>query len=141
TGTAGGTALQLDPFAGAGRGEIPMAVTHAVWNQIQLNDFRLMRRVHRWPAPRWFRILMVTSTRLGDGWIWYALAVMLLLFGGPQRFLAVASATSAGVAGIFVFRALKSLSRRRSPCEFEPHCWASILPPDKYSFPSGHTIS
>jgi len=118
-----------------------MAVTHQVWNQIQLNDLRLMRRVHRWRAPRWFRILMILSTRLGDGWVWYALTAILLLFGGPLRFLAIAAGASAGVVGILLFRALKSISRRKRPCEIEPHCWASILPPDKYSFPSGHTIS
>ncbi len=24
---------------------------------------------------------------------------------------------------------------------FEPHCWATLLPPDQFSFPSGHTIT
>ena len=23
----------------------------------------------------------------------------------------------------------------------EPHCWADLLPPDQFSFPSGHTIT
>jgi undecaprenyl-diphosphatase len=23
----------------------------------------------------------------------------------------------------------------------EPHCWAKLLPPDQFSFPSGHTIT
>jgi undecaprenyl-diphosphatase len=23
----------------------------------------------------------------------------------------------------------------------EPHCWAHLLPPDQFSFPSGHTIT
>jgi len=40
-----------------------------------------------------------------------------------------------------LFRALKHTSRRKRPCEIEPHCWASILPPDRYSFPSGHSIT
>ncbi len=29
----------------------------------------------------------------------------------------------------------------RRPCAFEPHCWAQLLPPDQFSFPSGHTIT
>jgi len=36
-----------------------MTVTKAVWNQIQSNDHRLMRRLHRWRAPWWFRMLMI----------------------------------------------------------------------------------
>jgi undecaprenyl-diphosphatase len=118
-----------------------MTVRKAVWNQIESNDHRLMRRVHRWRAPRWFRILMITMTRGGDGWLWYAIGIILVFFGGDQRFLAIGAGASAAVAGIFIFRALKHSSRRRRPCEIEPHCWASILPPDKYSFPSGHSIT
>jgi undecaprenyl-diphosphatase len=118
-----------------------MTVTKAVWHQIQSNDHRLMRRVHRWRAPRWFRIVMISATRGGDGWLWYALGIIILLYGGPHRFAAIGAGTSAAAAGIFLFRTLKHASRRQRPCEIEPHCWASILPPDKYSFPSGHSIT
>ncbi len=118
-----------------------MTVAKAVWNQIQSNDYRLMHRVHRWRAPRWFRVLMILATRGGDGWLWYAFGLILLLCGGGQRFAAIGAAGSSAVAGILIFRALKRTSRRKRPCEIEPHCWASILPPDKYSFPSGHAIT
>jgi undecaprenyl-diphosphatase len=118
-----------------------MTVAKAVWHQIQSNDYRLMRRVHRWRAPRWFRIVMIVATRGGDGWLWYAFGLILLLGGGEHRFAAIGAAASSAVAGILIFRALKHTSRRKRPCEIEPHCWASILPPDKYSFPSGHAIT
>ncbi len=118
-----------------------MTVRRAVWNQIESNDHRLMRRVHRWKAPRWFRILMILATRGGDGWLWYALGGILVFYGGGHRFEAIGAAGSAAVLGIFVFRVLKNTSRRQRPCEIEPHCWSSILPPDKYSFPSGHSIT
>ena len=118
-----------------------MTVGKAVWTQIESNDFRLMRRIHRWRAPRWFRILMIVSTRGGDGWLWYALALILLVYGGENRFAAVGAGASAAFAAFLIFRALKRTSRRKRPCEIEPHCWAAILPPDKYSFPSGHSIT
>jgi undecaprenyl-diphosphatase len=118
-----------------------MTVGKTVWNQIQSNDHRLMRRVHRWRAPRWFRILTIFATRSGDGWLWYALAVILMIYGGDHRWQAIGSGTLAAAVGIFLFRTLKHASRRKRPCEIEPHCWASILPPDKYSFPSGHSIT
>lgn len=118
-----------------------MTVAKVVWEQIQSNDHRLMRRVHRWRAPRWFRIAMIVATRGGDGWLWYAFGVILLLAGGEHRFAAIGAAATSAVAAIFTFRALKHTSRRQRPCEIEPHCWASILPPDKYSFPSGHAIT
>jgi undecaprenyl-diphosphatase len=118
-----------------------MALTKTVWGHIQNRDHRVMRRVNRWKAPRWIRYWMIAATRIGDGWLWYALGIMLLLFGGPNRFAAVGAAGSAAIAGIFVFKALKKISRRQRPCQLEPHCWSRILPPDQFSFPSGHTMT
>src|SRR4029079_17415842 len=36
---------------------------------------------------------------------------------------------------------LKRACNRKRPCALEPHCWATLLPPDQFSFPSGHTIT
>ena len=118
-----------------------MAVARSLWTRIERRDHRVMQRMNRWRAPRWVRIWTITVTRLGDGWIWYALGFLLLGFGGPQRFAAVSAAGAAAVFGIFVFKALKHLSQRQRPCQIEPHCWSRILPPDKFSFPSGHTMT
>jgi undecaprenyl-diphosphatase len=118
-----------------------MAVARNLWGFIERRDQRLMRRMNRWRAPRWIRIWMIAATRLGDGWIWYGLGIMLFFYGGPRRFPAVCAAGSAAVVGIFVFMALKRLSQRPRPCQIEPHCWSKVLPPDKFSFPSGHTMT
>jgi undecaprenyl-diphosphatase len=118
-----------------------MTVARTLWGFIQRRDHRLMRRMNRWRAPRWVRYWMIAATRMGDGWLWYGLGAMLLLFGGAQRFPAVGAAGSAGIVGVFIFKALKRLSQRPRPCQFEPHCWSTVLPPDKFSFPSGHTMT
>ena len=108
---------------------------------IATRDHRLMRKVHRWSAPRWVRLWMICATRGGDGWLWYALFAALVVSGAPRALLAVfASALSAGV-GIVVYLYLKPLANRKRPCQVEPHCWATLLPPDQFSFPSGHTIT
>jgi undecaprenyl-diphosphatase len=62
-------------------------------------------------------------------------------YGGPERFHALLAATLAIAAGIALFITLKHAFRRERPCEIEPHCWADLLPPDQFSFPSGHTIT
>ncbi len=110
-------------------------------NYITHGDHKLMRRVNRWPAPRWVRLWMLYATRAGDGWLWYGMGIVILFFGGPERFVAVGSAMVTAGVGIAIFRALKKLTGRRRPCMFEPHCWATLLPPDQFSFPSGHTIT
>jgi undecaprenyl-diphosphatase len=100
-----------------------------------------MRRVHRWRAPRWVRLWMICSTRLGDGWLWYSLAFVLAAFGGFKGQRALCSAAPAAGVGILLFLLLKRLSGRKRPCALERHCWAALPPPDQFSFPSGHSIT
>lgn len=100
-----------------------------------------MRRVHHWHAPRWVRLWMICATRGGDGWLWYGLGLLVLLFGGPDRFAAVGAAGLAAGTGIALFLWLKRATGRKRPCMIEPHCWAKLMPPDQFSFPSGHSIT
>lgn len=118
-----------------------MTVTRHVWGFIEGHDLHLMRKVNRWRPPRWIRYWMIMATRAGDGWLWYALGIFLLLAGGPQRFTAVGAPGAASLAGILLFKWLKGLSRRPRPCQIEPHCWSRVLPPDQFSFPSDHTMT
>ncbi len=118
-----------------------MTVARTVWNYIENRDHRVMHRMNQWKAPRWIRFWMLAATRMGDGWLWYCLAAMVLVAGGASRFAAVGASMCAALAGVAVFKALKTLSRRQRPCQLEPHCWAKILPPDQFSFPSGHTMT
>lgn len=115
--------------------------TVSVLTFIAHRDHNLMRRIHRWPAPRWVRLWMLCATRGGDGWLWYGMGLVILLFGGEPRFAAVAAAALAAGLGIALFLRLKKLTGRKRPCTLEPHCWATLLPPDQFSFPSGHTIT
>jgi undecaprenyl-diphosphatase len=87
------------------------------------------------------RAWMLCATRGGDGWLWYTMGAVILLAGGPQRFHAVATGALAAALGVTLFLRIKKFTARRRPCTFEPHCWATLLPPDQFSFPSGHTIT
>ena len=58
-----------------------------------------------------------------------------------KRLLAVLAAVISVGLGVLLFLRLKRAFGRRRPCAMEPHCWATLLPPDQFSFPSGHTIT
>ena len=116
-------------------------IAHTVMEFIEVRDHQLMRRVHRWRAPRWIRLWMICATRGGDGWLWYLLGAALLLFGGATGAWTVVRSTSGAAAGIALFLWMKRAAGRKRPCSLEPHCWAQLLPPDQFSFPSGHTIT
>ena len=108
---------------------------------ITSGDRRVMLRVNRWRAPRWIRKWMVVASRGGDGWLWGAVGLLLLFFGGERRFQALEGGFVATGAGQLTFLILKRLIGRERPCALETHCWANLLPPDRFSFPSGHTIT
>ena len=100
-----------------------------------------MRLANNWAAPRWIRAYAVSATRVGDGWLWYAMGLAILLFGGETRFSAVGAAGTAAILSILLFIVLKRFTGRKRPCHIEPLCWATLLPPDQFSFPSGHTMT
>ncbi len=108
---------------------------------IAAGDRKLMLQLNRWHAPRWIRAWMRAASRAGDGWLWIALGLILLLFGGTRRFDALEAGFLSVAAGLAVFLTLKRVTGRERPCAIETHCWSSLLPPDRFSFPSGHTIT
>jgi undecaprenyl-diphosphatase len=109
--------------------------------RIAAGDRRLMLRLNRWQAPCWVRHWMMIATRAGDGWLWGTIGVILLLWGGPHRFDALAAGLAAVAVSQLTFRVLKRIIGRERPCASEPHAWSMLLPPDRFSFPSGHSIT
>jgi undecaprenyl-diphosphatase len=108
---------------------------------ITAGDRKVMLRVNQWTPPLWVRRWMVTASRAGDGWGWVLVGLAVLLFGGTRRAGALETGLLAVGAGQIIFFVVKRLTGRERPCAIEPHCWAKLLPPDRFSFPSGHTIT
>jgi len=104
-------------------------------------DHFLMHRLNRWRPPRWIRVWMLAASRAGDGWLWWCCGFAVLVSRDALRLQAIGAGSLAVLTGIFSFKALKRAVGRRRPCALEPHCWASLLPPDQFSFPSGHSIT
>jgi undecaprenyl-diphosphatase len=65
----------------------------------------------------------------------------LLIFGGPGRFLAVGASVVSAALSLGLFLKIKKLINRRRPCEIAQCSWSTLLPPDQFSFPSGHTMT
>jgi undecaprenyl-diphosphatase len=100
-------------------------------NLITRSDYSVMRRANNWVAPRWVRAYVISSTRVGDGWLWYATGLAILLFGGEHRFEALGAAGISATLSVLLFLCLKRLAGRSRPCQIEP----------QFSFPSGHTMT
>ena len=79
--------------------------------------------------------------RMGNGWLYLPLAVLLPMLKGWQswRFLLAAS-LSVIVAHSF-YPIIKSRLARLRPCDFDPTLSSSIKALDRYSCPSGHCMT
>jgi undecaprenyl-diphosphatase len=112
-----------------------------MFRTISAGDRKIMHRVNRWTPPLWVRRWMVWASRAGDGWGWVLLGVGIVLLGGDRRFAALMAGLLSVGSGQIIFNILKRVTGRARPCATETNCWATLLPPDRFSFPSGHTIT
>lgn len=118
---------------------------NALLTLVNESDFRVNHRLVGWHPPRWFRLWMITATRLGDGWLWLLTGILLLAAGGRGLDVLGAAALAAAVAnGLLV--PLKRRFRRPRPSEIVPNPYfATAYRPqfrgDAFSFPSGHSLN
>ena len=103
---------------------------------ITKGDHNVMRRANNWEAPHWVRLYVISSTRGGDGWLWYAMGIAILFFGGETRFQALGAAGMLAALSVLLFGWMKRLTGRRRPCQIEPHCWRRCPPDHSPSLPA-----
>jgi undecaprenyl-diphosphatase len=113
---------------------------NALLAYVGTSDLRVAGRVRGWSPPRWFCRTMIAATRFGDGWGWAALAPVLAAAGAEAR-AALRAGLAAAAVSIVAFTVLKHVFQRPRPCEVEPHPLFRVRPPDRFSFPSGHTMA
>jgi undecaprenyl-diphosphatase len=103
-------------------------------------EYRVCRELNRAASQPWVRGTMQAASRLGDGLLWYALlGVMPLMFGVAAIRPALVMMLT-GVAGLLIYRRLKSTLVRERPFIRHPGITRAMAPLDRYSFPSGHTL-
>lgn len=103
-------------------------------------ELELCRRATRWQERRavlgFFRIV----SRLGDGPIWLALAVLMPAALGVAALPTVARFAVVGMVAAVLVRALKRWTVRPRPFASGLGISAGAAPLDPWSFPSGHTL-
>lgn len=118
-----------------------MSVLQRILKSIAQRDQRVMTRVVDWHPPRWFRVWMLSSTRAGDGWLWAGLAPLIFLSGDEYRYQVLAAVSVALTVGIATYSVIKRVAVRRRPMIHEKISWVNLIPPDRFSFPSGHSLT
>ncbi len=101
----------------------------------------MMRRVFQLRRIHWLTWLMKTATRLGDWPLWVVTGLSLLATGERRCQLTALAAAAAVGASVLLFTGIKHLVGRPRPFESWQGLTSLVPAPDKFSFPSGHTMT
>jgi undecaprenyl-diphosphatase len=112
-----------------------IATAFARFDQAELRFCRYLNRSSGLPTPRAF---FHAVSRLGDGWLWYALIVFMALLPGGA--FASAHLALTGGIGVLAYKLIKRHAVRERPFITHPAINCRAAPLDRYSFPSGHTL-
>ncbi len=103
-------------------------------------EYALCRRLNRGAAFAVPRRIFQIASRLGDGVIWYAVIVALPLLYGHAALRPAAVMALTGLAGLLLYKLLKHTLVRERPFMTHANIDRAMVPLDRYSFPSGHTL-
>jgi undecaprenyl-diphosphatase len=111
----------------------------AVEVQLVIRAVAFARRLHLCGVAR-------TATRLGNGWIYPLVSLLLLLFGesagNTERSLRILGTSAVSLALAFtVYPSAKRFLARTRPCDYAPLLVRTPEPLDRYSCPSGHAMT
>ncbi|MBB4198126.1 undecaprenyl-diphosphatase [Rhodoblastus sphagnicola] len=108
---------------------------------LQAADLFAVDRVARTARPPLLKALAIGITRLGNGWIYPLLLVILLAAWGTSclKIVVCAALSAAVLHGIYPI--MKRAFRRRRPFEVAPELPSLLATLDSHSFPSGHTMT
>jgi undecaprenyl-diphosphatase len=86
------------------------------------------------------RTFFAIISRLGNGVFWYVLILLLPILHGQQGIVPAIRMAAVGVAGVSIYKILKSRLVRERPYISLAGVVPGTPPLDRYSFPSGHTL-
>jgi undecaprenyl-diphosphatase len=103
-------------------------------------DQSLSIRFNHVSQIRWLCRMLRVVSRLGDGVLWYALMLSLLLRFGTAALQPVLHMLLTGIACTTIYKWLKVKTSRSRPFQVNSDIVCQTTPLDKFSFPSGHTL-
>jgi undecaprenyl-diphosphatase len=119
-------------------------------DSVQVRVWRL-DRLDAWEAALMRPLLLKARSRargvalavnhLGNGWLFAAVGLAALLFGGASGWRFARLVTTALVVAFSVYLVLKRFIARVRPCHADPTLDARVRPLDLYSCPSGHAMT
>ncbi|MGD8353932.1 MAG: phosphatase PAP2 family protein [Pseudomonadota bacterium] len=104
-------------------------------------EARLLRRVSGLWDLKALNYFFIVFTKLGDWPLYIVLAAGLLITRGRTAIPALAAGGLSISMSVATFVLVKNLAHRSRPFEKHPDLSFLLAPPDRFSFPSGHTMT
>lgn len=107
----------------------------------QLNEFDtwLFSRIFAWHGKSVIDKSMILISRSGDGLVYGAIGLLWLLCAGFQALPFLLAASAGYATELAVYGLTKKKVQRKRPFDQIGDIEYLLAPPDKFSFPSGHT--
>ena len=117
--------------------------SHPLWLERELwiaRERAIALWMHRASTRDWVVRVLDAVSRVGDGWIWFAIIVWLWIAGGPTGTSASVGAVGVGAVNLVLYQIIKRWIARPRPYRTCPGICARARSLDEFSFPSGHTL-
>lgn len=106
---------------------------------IKLDNYLFLALTNiKWPP--WFLHAMKIVSRFGDGYIWVVLGLSFYLFNLDKSSYYFLRGVAGALMSVLLFVLIKNTVHRSRPYERHTKHGPLMKAPDKYSFPSGHTM-
>jgi undecaprenyl-diphosphatase len=102
-------------------------------------DLELCLRIQN-QAPVSSRKFFGLVSRLGDGWWWLGVLLLLPVLHGVEALPVMAEMAAVAAVSLSLYWFLKRRTARCRPCDLVAGTEALVPALDRYSFPSGHTL-
>lgn len=112
---------------------------HTVAERISRWDSELISHLYGWQRKVYSDRLMYLLTKSGDGYLYVPVVILFFLVDQTVGAMILFAGVVAFAIELPIQKILKSQIKRRRPCESIPGISHLVAPPDKFSFPSGHT--
>lgn len=118
---------------------VPARATR-MFNRIDQWEIALCQQINRSIRIRPVHSFFAVVSKLGDGYFWYALILMLPVLRPDNGLAQAISMALTGLTCTLTYKLLKHTLVRERPFISFPSIHCGTPPLDRYSFPSGHTL-
>jgi undecaprenyl-diphosphatase len=107
--------------------------------QLSAWDYAVILRCNRINQRQIGRFFALVS-RLGDGWLWFAVILSLPFCHGTSAIGISLLMLVCGAVASLLYKLIKHSTHRVRPCHEKFDLILTVAPLDRFSFPSGHTL-